>query len=431
MTLENLARCTPDRRNILTQAGHRTGLYQKATDCCMIEPIRRPPRKSWIQWPLHGSPTMHLCLYTATFLPTIGGAEVVLHALASALTAEGHRVTVLAPRVRRANNHVEAPYHLRRYQRPSSKRFGVRQVLLYLLHEYGRRPFDVLHCHGAYPPAYVGATLKRLLNIPMVVWPHGSDVLPGEFIRANTRLERRLRQGLAAADLVIAQSEFLKREMLALRVPDDKIRLIPNGVPVAAFQPRTAAPSAPSPYILAMGSFSPKKGFDVLLRAFASVAAEAPFIHLVMAGAGQEGPAYTALVRAHALRDRVHFVGLVEGGDKIQLYQHCLFFVNSSRREPFAVVNLEALAAGKPLVATAVGGNVEVVSEGSNGFLVPPDDPEALARRMLTLLKEPALRARMGHVSADRARRYDWPVILPQYTAVFEEALARHRDRRR
>jgi hypothetical protein len=60
-------------------------------------------------------------------------------------------VTILAPRVRRANNQVEAPYHLRRYQRPSSKRFGVRQVLLYLLHEYWRRPFDVLHCHGAYP----------------------------------------------------------------------------------------------------------------------------------------------------------------------------------------------------------------------------------------------------------------------------------------
>jgi L-malate glycosyltransferase len=374
---------------------------------------------------------MNLCLYTATFLPTIGGAELVLHALASALTVEGHRVTVLAPWVRRANNHVEAPYHLRRYQRPSSKRFGVRQILLYLLHEYWRRPFDVLHCHGAYPPAYVGATLKRLLKIPMVVWPHGSDILPGEFIRANARLERRLRRALAAADLIIAQSEFLKRELLALSVPDEKIRLIPNGVHVAEFRPVTSAPSLPYPYILAMGSFSHKKGFDVLLRAFASVAAEDASIHLVMAGAGKELTAYTALVGAHDMLDRVHFVGIVEGICKIQLYQHCLFFVCSSRREPFAVVNLEALAAGKPLVATAVGGNVEVVSEGGNGFLVPPDDPEALSRRMLTLLKDPALRARMGRLSSDLARRYDWQVILPQYTAVFEEALACHGASRR
>jgi glycosyltransferase involved in cell wall biosynthesis len=366
---------------------------------------------------------MNLCLYTATFLPTIGGAELVLHALASALTAEGHRVTVLAPWVRRANNHVEATYHLRRYQRPSSKRFGVRQILLDLLHEHWRRPFDVLHCHGAYPPAYVGATLKRLLNIPMVVWPHGSDILPGEFIRANPRLAGRLKRALAAADLVIAQSEFLKREILTLGVSDARIRLIPNGVHVAEFQPIGSAPPFSFPYILAMGSFSHKKGFDVLLRAFASVAAADPFIHLVLAGAGKELTAYTALVDEHDISGRVHFVGVVEGAFKIQLYQHCLFFVLPSRREPFAVVNLEALAAGKPLVATAVGGNLEVVTEGENGFLVPPDDPETLATRMLTLLRDPALCATMGRLSLDLARGYDWQVILPQYTAVFEEAL--------
>ena len=371
---------------------------------------------------------MNLCLYTATFLPTIGGAELVLHALASALALQGHSVTVLAPFVRRADNRVEAPYRLRRYQRASSKRFGVRQILLYLLHEYWRQPFDVLHCHGAYPPAYVGATLKRLLNIPMVVRPHGSDILPGEFIRAHAKLAQRLTRALAAADLIIAQSQFLKREMLSLGVPDGRIRLIPNGVHVAEFQPVRSAPPLPYPFILAMGSFSPKKGFDVLLRAFILVAAEDPSIHLVLAGAGKELTAYATLVGEQNMLGRVHFVGIVEGVVKIQLYQHCLFFVCPSRREPFATVNLEALAAGQPIVATAVGGNLEVVSEGRNGFLVPPDDPEALATRMLTLLKDPALRATMGHASSTLARRYDWQVILPAYRAVFEEALACHRD---
>jgi len=372
---------------------------------------------------------MNLCLYTATFLPTIGGAELILHTLASALTAQGHNVTVLAPTIRGANNRVEAPYRLRRYQRPSSKRVGVRQILLYLMHEYWRRPFDVLHCHGAYPPAYVGATFKRLLNIPMVVRPHGSDILPGEFIRANARLERRLIQALGAADLLIAQGQFLKRELLSLGVPEAKIRLIPNGVPVADFQAARSAPAMPYPYILTMGSFSHKKGFDVLLRAFASVAAEDPSIHLVMAGAGKELTTYATIVDEHHMMDRVHFVGMVEGVFKIQLYQHCLFFVCPSRREPFATVNLEALAAGKPLVATAVGGNLEVVREGDNGFLVPPDDVGALAMRMLTLLKDPPLRARMGVLSSDLSRGYDWQVILPQYTAAFAEALACHRDR--
>jgi glycosyltransferase involved in cell wall biosynthesis len=350
--------------------------------------------------------------------------------VASALVAEGHSVTVLAPWVRRADNRVEAPYRLRRYQRPTSKRFGVRQILLYLLHEYWRRPFDVLHCHGAYPPAYVGAAFKRLVNVPMVVRPHGSDILPGEFVRANVNLERRLVQGLSAADLIISQSHSLWRELRSLGVPDGKMRMIPNGVHVAEFRPVESAPPLPHPYILAMGRFSPKKGFDVLLRAFTRVAAEDPAMHLVLAGAGRGLAAYTALVRQHHLQERVHFVGIVEGVAKRQLYQHCRFFVCPSRREPFATVNLEALAAGQPIVATAVGGNLEVVSEGENGFLVPPDDPEALATRMLTLLKDPALRATMGQVSSALARRYDWQVILPAYSAVFAEALAEHRGQR-
>jgi glycosyltransferase involved in cell wall biosynthesis len=348
---------------------------------------------------------MNLCLYTATFLPTIGGAELVLHELASALTAQGHGVSVLAPYVRRADNRVQTSYRLRRYQRPSSKRFGARQVLLYLLHEYWRRPFDVLHCHGAYPPAYVGAAFKRLLRRPLVVRPHGSDILPGEFIRADPGLERRLRGALAAADRVIAQSAYLAREILALGVPEANIRLIPNGVHVANFQLPAPSPPWPFPYVLALGSFSPKKGFDVLLRAFALVATEDSSSHLVIAGTGREQSTYMTLVREHALDERVHFVGVVQGADKVALYQHCQFFVCPSRREPFASVNLEALAAGKPLVATAVGGNVEVVVDHGNGFLVPPEDPQALAAHMLTLLQDPGLRLRMGRESARLAPR--------------------------
>jgi glycosyltransferase involved in cell wall biosynthesis len=93
-------------------------------------------------------------------------------------------------------------------------------------------------------------------------------------------------------------------------------------------------------------------------------------------------------------------------------------------------VNLEALAAGKPIVATAVGGNVEVVVDGANGFLVPPDAPEALAAAMRRLLREPRLREMMGQQSAQLARRYDWAGIVPQYVAAYAEAVAWHHNHR-
>ena len=154
-------------------------------------------------------------------------------------------------------------------------------------------------------------------------------------------------------------------------------------------------------------------------------------MHLVIAGAGKDLPAYAQLIEQLSVQEHVHLVGVVRGSRKVQLYQHCLFFVCPSRREPFTAVNLEALAAGKPIVATAVGGTVEVVSDGDNGLLVPPEDPQALAARMLVLLKEPALRTMMGQRSAHRAQRYDYQVILPRYTAVFEEAMASYGDGRR
>jgi len=112
---------------------------------------------------------------------------------------------------------------------------------------------------------------------------------------------------------------------------------------------------------------------------------------------------------------------------KVSLYQHCRLFVCPSRREPFATVNLEALASGRPVVATAVGGNVEVVIDHGNGFLVPSEDPQALAMPMLTLLKDPDLTMKMGRESARLAQRYDWDVILPLYTAVFAEVMSRRR----
>jgi glycosyltransferase involved in cell wall biosynthesis len=372
---------------------------------------------------------MNLCLYTATFLPTIGGAELVLHELASQLTRLGHSITVLAPKVRRGDNRVVATYRLRRYQRPSSKRFGVRQTLLYLLHEYWRRPFAVLHCHGAYPPAYVGAAFKRLCHIPLVVRPHGADILPGEYIRTNPRLEGRLRRALAAADVVIAQSAFLQGEIIALGVPPEKIRLISNGVHLADFAVKLPEAPGRRPYVLAMGSLTYKKGFDVLLHAFASLAEEFPGLDLVIAGSGTELPVYTAFTQKAGLQARVHFVGVLHREHKVRLYQHCRFFVCPSRREPFATVNLEALAAGKPIVATAVGGNVEVVVDGVNGVLCPADEPEALATAMRRLLAEPALCAMMGQQSAQLARRYDWSCILPQYLAAYADAATLAHDK--
>ena len=102
------------------------------------------------------------------------------------------------------------------------------------------------------------------------------------------------------------------------------------------------------------------------------------------------------------------------------------FFVNSSRREPFANVNLEALAAGKPIIATSVGGNIEVVRDGYNGLLVPAEDPVELGKAMVSLVKDKELIKRMSIRSKEIAKRYDWDLIVKRYISLYEDLLKRN-----
>ncbi|MFB3819672.1 MAG: glycosyltransferase family 4 protein [Candidatus Methylomirabilales bacterium] len=359
---------------------------------------------------------MRIGCYTFSFLPTVGGAELLLHGLAESLAARGHEVTVWAPRVRRADNRLEARYRLRRYARPSSKRFGVRQTLPRLLLHAWRRGLDVLHCHGAYPEGYVGAALKRAAGVPLVIRPHGADVLPGEWIARHPRLRSRMQAALLAADAVVAQGAFLAEEVRGLGVESGRLRVIHNGVHLA---PPPPLPDAPG--LLAVGSLSHKKGLDVLLRALAAVAREAPAVRLVLAGEGPEAERLRALAGELGIAGHVRFAGVVTGPPKTDLLAAARIVVVPSRREPFSNALLEAMAAGRAVVATAVGGSLEVVEDGRSGLLVPPEDPAALAAALLALLRAPERARALAEGARKRAEEFSWERMVDAYEALYRE----------
>lgn len=362
---------------------------------------------------------MRLCFYTATFLPDVGGAEIVLDRLATSLVAGGHEVTVLAPRIRGKENRLSRPYRLVRYQRPSSKRFGVRQILLHLFYIKFRYGLDLLHCHGAYPPGFVGAAFKSLTGIPVVIRPHGSDILAGEIIRRNPRLERRMKKALCAADAVIAQSADLESIIIECGARRERVVRIPNGVPIS--QPRLDLRSpSETPYVFAMGSLTGKKGFDLLIDAFSIIAPQFPDVQLKIAGEGNERAKYEKQIRLLSLEGRVDLLGRVEGEEKERLLVNSLFFVTPSRREPFANVNLEAMAAGKAIVASAVGGNREVVTDGVNGSLFEPLNTKALAQQMAFLLERPDQIQKMGEASRQIVGEYAWEKMVDRYLSLYE-----------
>ncbi len=363
---------------------------------------------------------MRICFYTFSFFPTIGGSEIILHGLADSLTRRGHTVVVWAPFVRGKNNHIDTVYRLRRYSRPISKRIGVRQTVPWLLLEFARTRYNVLHCHGAYPAAYVGAAVKWMIKVPMVVRPHGSDILQGEWIRQNPRLERRMTQSLQKADRIVAQGQSLKSELLRLGLPDTRVEIIHNGVQRSPVRPvAPAASTREPPYVLSLGSLSQKKGYDLLLRAFYDIATDIPDIRLVIAGGGSRYLELMDLTIKLSLENRVRWMGEVSGERKQQLLEGALAYVCPSRREPFSNALLEAMAAGLPIVATRVGGNAEMLEDDRSAILVPPEDPLLLAGAIRRVIQDKPLRDRLGEESYRRSELFDWDRMVTQYEDLY------------
>jgi glycosyltransferase involved in cell wall biosynthesis len=355
-----------------------------------------------------------------TFLPIVGGAETVLDNLATRLSRLGDEVLVLAPHVRGVDNRLDAPYTVKRYSRPSSKRFGVSQVLLPLAWHNWRHCFDLLHCNSAYPSGYLGTTLKAWTNLPVVIRPHGDDILPQQRICRHPKLAVRVKQTLCRANAIIAQGQFLRSAMLDMGIPDELIHVIHNGVDLALFSHGEPFPHR-RPYILALGNLFRRKGFDILLRAFART--RIPDFDLVIAGDGPELKALLATAGELGISPRVRFLRHVSGQEKINLLRSALFLVVPSRCEPFANVILEGLASGLPVVASDVGGNTELINPHRNGVLFPSENVEALAAAIQRLVDTPAELEKLKQGVPASVQRFDWADIAQQYLSVYQSVV--------
>jgi glycosyltransferase involved in cell wall biosynthesis len=196
--------------------------------------------------------------------------------------------------------------------------------------------------------------------------------------------------------------------------------VIPNGVDGAAFAAAAPWPH-PRPYVLAVGRLVPQKGFDVLLAALARLDHD---VDCLIAGDGPERDALVALRARLGLERRVEFLGTI-GPDRLPaLYRGATLVACPSRWEGLPLVCLEAMAAGRAVVASAVDGIPDAVVADTTGLLVPRDAPAALATALARLLAAPDVRARMGAAAATRAREeFAWPRVTAAY--LDELAIAR------
>jgi glycogen(starch) synthase len=250
------------------------------------------------------------------------------------------------------------------------------------------RDADVVHAHWL-PSAAVGL----LTGKPVIAQVWGTDV------QLAQRLPRVARSILRRASVVAAPSTALAERVRALGAPE--VRVIPGGVDVPA---EAGEPEEPATVLYA-GRLSPEKGVLELLEA-------ANGIPLVIAG---DGP----------LRDRVpEALGFVSHDELDRLYTRAAVVACPSYREGFGVVCAEAMAHARPVVASAVGGFLDLVVDGETGILVPPGDVGALRNALRRLLDDPDLRARMGEAGRARVReRFSWNAATDATLAAYEKAL--------
>lgn len=316
----------------------------------------------------------------------------------STLAAHGVDVTVVAPHDRGAARREDlAGVHVRRFRYAPARlellahRGGILAALRYPSRMLLVPPFllaylvasvraarrlrpDVIHAHWWFPGGAVGAVASLLSGIPLVITLHGSDV----HIAERPGLRKLARLVLRRATVVGVVSEALHREATDL-LNVDPSKVVVLRMPVQMPEPSgVATPADPPPLrLVSVGRLAREKGYGVLFDALGLLRDDGVWAELDVFG---DGPADAELrVAAKPLGDAVRFHGACPRAEIADALAGAHALVVPSLREGLGMVALEALAVGRPVIASGVGGLVETVADGDDGILVPPGDPRALA----------------------------------------------------
>ncbi|MBN2491511.1 MAG: glycosyltransferase [Planctomycetes bacterium] len=263
-------------------------------------------------------------------------------------------------------------------------------------------------------------------------------------VRDIMRIGRRRREALLLNRRLLAVSRAVAEALSAQGVERARLQVIYNGIDASAFPPRAAAAkelrhelglAADCPVVGNVGQICLRKGQDLFLRAAGRIAAAAPDAHFALIGARfstkAESRAFDSALRETASRPplagRVHFLGW--RADASRLIAGLSVLAHSAHQEPLGRVLLEALAAGTPVVATAVGGTAEIIEDEVCGLLVPPADDAALADAVLRLLDRGPLAGCLAAAGRDRVwTRFDPAVAAARVQSLYDEVLAAGRS---
>jgi glycosyltransferase involved in cell wall biosynthesis len=392
---------------------------------------------------------MKIAILTQSYLPKVGGMQIFAHNMSHQLASQGHHVDVYVPAD--AYNALSDAYRTMLKPLPWKffgllRRFptlGIRWATYWLRQRQQTERYDVWLAVGTYPAGFAAASLEGI--VPLVLRASGEDIQKapdlGYGVRLDAAVEDRLRRSTQAFDRVVAMTESVQEDFRELGIDAVRIARITNGVDVDWFREGRNQADARSqlgwstsvPIILTTGRNHRKKGFHLIPAIAQSLNNKGYRFqwHIV----GLRTDELDAEINERGLGECVIThgeIGVQDSGsaewrfpDKslVRMYQSADIYAFPTLLENFALVQLEAMAAGAAFVGTDAPGCRELVTHGETGLQARAGDVESFAAQLALVLDDSALRAKLAASALEFAESCSWQNVAKKYHSVFAEVI--------
>jgi glycosyltransferase involved in cell wall biosynthesis len=385
---------------------------------------------------------LKILIITSTFLPRMGGAEIITDQLARRLQDRGHDVTLLTTR---HSATIASHYPVKMLFLPRGTIFLFRyfpalaKILLKGTLARLQRKFqwEVVQWVMVYPFGLAVQNIFRKNGIPQVIRCCGMDIQKdleiGYGVRCDPAIERKVKEALLAFDACVANSESVMKDYDELAVPKTKQFKIPNSLDVARFRRsalrrdelRESFGLSDKFTLISIGRNHPKKGFDLIPSIAERLSQHIHNLHWIVIGNGMDPVRLD--VQRRGLDPFFRFTGEIRNtknepppAEKLIEYlgaSDC--FVFPTRKETFGLVNVEAMAAGIPVVTSNVEGCRDLVYHGLNGLLCPKDDIDAFFHAILSIYHDEALRSNLQKRGQETALLHDWEDSIGRFEKLY------------
>jgi N-acetyl-alpha-D-glucosaminyl L-malate synthase BshA len=370
--------------------------------------------------------------------PSLGGAEMLTYELAKSLAYE-NKVLVLSLSSNSGSGQIDFKNkNLHVFPILKRGKIGLITNFFTIFKFLVNERCDVIHAHYVFPSA-LWSLAGKILGIPVVVTSHGYDIQKDKDIGYGARLNRKIAiitwLTLKLIDIHVVVSKRMIKDAVEAGSNPSKIRVVYNGIDIRKVSSlgdtdiiKRYGIHKEDFVILYLGRLHPKKCPEDVVKAFPKIVQKVPNAKLVIAGKGSEKAKLEKLVKKLKLQDKVVFTGFVSENEKWSLLKRCDVFVLPSIVEAFGIALIEAMACGKPVIATNVGPFPEIIRDGETGILIPVHSPNHLAEAVINLSQDDRKRVHIGKKAKEEVEnRFNISKIANNYLKIYDEVIKRRR----